>query len=544
MSEYIIGYDIGGTKCAVILANVSDGIAIVDKVKFSTKEFDGYSQTKEKLFELTRDMMARYNLSPASITAFGISCGGPVDTRAGRVLSPPNLNGWDDIPFTEEITAEFGVPAFLQNDANTGALVEWLLGAGRGTSNMIFITMGTGFGAGIIAEGKLLVGANSMGGEIGHIRLADDGPVGFGKAGSIEGFCSGGGIGRQAVAYTKKAIAEGNAPRWTLDGVDEAEISAKLIAEYARKGDADAVKIYDTVGENVGKAVSILIDAFNPERVVIGSVFARDEALLRAGMESVIEKEALIHSRKVCKVVAAETGDAIGDYASIIAACYELGIDPVKPGLPTTEGVLKHYFRLFGRHPELLPMKEKIMQAYITLRTVYEKGGKVLVCGNGGSAADADHIVGELMKGFYLKRPLDQATMKRLSPVSDFASKLQTPLTAIALTQHSALSTAFANDVDPALIFAQQVLGYGKSGDALIAISTSGNAENVNNAARLAKTLGLKVVALTGEGGGLLSNNSHLCLNVPAAVTAEVQELHLPIYHTLCAMLEAGFYSA
>lgn len=535
---YIVGFDIGGTKCAVNLASVTNGIELIDKISFPTEAQKGYEHVKEKLFASAWDIIKRNNLSKKNLLAIGVSCGGPLDSRKGVILSPPNLPGWDNISFAQILTEEFGVPAYIQNDANACALVEWKLGAGRGTSNMIFLTMGTGFGAGIISEGVLIRGKNDMAGEVGHIRLEDDGPVGFGKKGSIEGFCSGGGIAKLARSITEQMINAGNPPAWIKDGIKVEEISAKIIAEYANNGDEDAKRIYKIVGEKLGKALSIFIDMLNPEKIVIGSIFVRCENLLRESMEETIKKEALIHSQEVCSIVPAETGEKLGDLASIMAACYEMGIDPIP--LPTEDqNVMYHYDRLFERYPQLELLKDNIMDAYRCLLRTYINQGKLLVCGNGGSAADSEHIVGELMKGFYKKRPVDGEMFKLTGEDSKL---LQGALPAIALTGHYALSTAFANDVEAQMVFAQQVYGYGRKGDALLAISTSGNSANVVKAARLAKDMGLKVIAMTGVKGGKLAEICDVLINVPAENTADIQEYHLPIYHTLCAMLEEKFW--
>ena len=197
--------------------------------------------------------------------------------------------------------------------------------------------------------------------------------------------------------------------------------------------------------------------------------------------------------------------------------------------------------RLIRRHPALEPLRETIWTAYQNMKASFACGGKLLVCGNGGSAADADHIVGELMKGFYLKRPLPVQEREKLGPVGE---KLQGALPAIALTQHAGLSTAFLNDVDPFLIYAQQVYDYGRTGDCFLGISTSGNARNVCEAARVARAKGMTTLALTGAGGGTLREICDVCIRVPETVTADIQELHLPVYHALCAMLEMRFFAA
>lgn len=202
---------------------------------------------------------------------------------------------------------------------------------------------------------------------------------------------------------------------------------------------------------------------------------------------------------------------------------------------------MNHLERLTERYPALAGMAEEIRQAYELIRNSYEKGGKLLVCGNGGSAADSDHIVGELMKGFYKQRSLPEEEKGRYG---ELGNKLQGALPAIALTQHSALSTAFLNDVDPEMVFAQQVHGYGCKGDVFLGLSTSGNAVNVVSAAKVAAAKGMKVVSMTGRDGGALKQISDICLIAPAQITADIQEYHLPIYHALCAMLEEHFFGS
>lgn len=202
---------------------------------------------------------------------------------------------------------------------------------------------------------------------------------------------------------------------------------------------------------------------------------------------------------------------------------------------------------LIERYPILEKNKEDIKKAYELLEQSFACGGKLLTAGNGGSAADAEHIVGELMKGFIKRRPVSEelaAALKAADPERGavLAEKLQGGLPAISLTNHAALTTAFANDVDGTLAYAQQVNGYGKPGDVFLGISTSGNAENVTYAAVTAKAKGLKVLALTGKDGGKLKKIADVSIIVPEQETYKIQELHLPIYHALCLMLEERFY--
>lgn len=203
---------------------------------------------------------------------------------------------------------------------------------------------------------------------------------------------------------------------------------------------------------------------------------------------------------------------------------------------------------LLSRYPQLKVCEPTLIEAVSAIIDCYKNGGKILLCGNGGSCADCDHIVGELMKGFLKKRPLSteqKAQMTNLSPLLDeeTLSKLQSGLPAISLPSITALNSAFCNDVDPELIYAQSVMAMGKTGDVLIAISTSGNAKNVFAAAKVAKGLGLTVIGLTGKGGGKLSEISDICIRVPETETFKVQELHLPVYHYLCAATEEEFFT-
>ena len=202
---------------------------------------------------------------------------------------------------------------------------------------------------------------------------------------------------------------------------------------------------------------------------------------------------------------------------------------------------------LFERYPSLTACEDSILAAEKALIDCYEKGGKLLLCGNGGSCADCDHITGELMKGFLKKRPLSEkrkAEMKAASPAltDDLLAKLQVGLPAVSLPSIAGLNSAFCNDVDPELIYAQSVLGLGKRGDVLIALSTSGNAKNVAHAVAVAKALGVTVIGMTGEGGGALAREADIAIRVPERETFKVQELHLPVYHYICAAVEAHFF--
>ncbi len=202
---------------------------------------------------------------------------------------------------------------------------------------------------------------------------------------------------------------------------------------------------------------------------------------------------------------------------------------------------------LTERYPCLEPVKGSVIQAYETLRECFASGHKLLVAGNGGSAADSEHIVGELMKGFVKRRRIPKDMAEKMAEIDsaagkELAEKLQEGLPAIALTGHPGLSTAFLNDVDGLMVYAQQVYGYGQEGDVFLGISTSGNAANIFYALIAAKAKGMKTIGLTGKDGGKLGRHADTAIIVPEQETYKIQELHLPVYHTLCLMLEECFF--
>jgi glucokinase len=325
MKQSFLGLDIGGTKCAVIYGETEgDKLTIIGKTGFPTETNRGLNHTLETIFRNIDLVIDKYNLSPKIIEAVGISCGGPLDSKTGTVMSPPNLPGWDNVPLVSLINSRYGIPAAIQNDANACALAEWKFGAGRGTDNMIFMTFGTGMGAGLILNGRLYAGTNDMAGEVGHIRLAETGPVGYGKAGSFEGFCSGGGIAQVARTMIMEKFQMGETVGFCKSHEELNNITAQIIAEAAMKGDELALRIYRTSGEYLGRGLSILIDILNPQVIVIGSIFTRSKGLLEPFAMEIIKKEALSHSRNVCRIVPAVLGEDLGDYAALSVAADHL----------------------------------------------------------------------------------------------------------------------------------------------------------------------------------------------------------------------------
>ncbi|RAP75219.1 ROK family protein [Paenibacillus montanisoli] len=312
------GLDIGGTKCAATIGrSIGDKIELIDKISFPTPPEP--EAAIERLGTELELLLKGHPAEKARLTAIGISCGGPLDSGRGLILSPPNLPEWDRIDVVSPFKRRFGVPVGLQNDANACALAEWKWGAGRGTRNMVFLTFGTGMGAGLILDGRLYAGTNDNAGEVGHVRLAEDGPAGYGKAGSFEGFCSGAGIARLAQRVAAERLeAGGKLPSFYRGECDS--ITTKDVAEAARQGDPDAVRIFREVGRMLGRGAAMLIDILNPQRIVIGSIYGRQQELLQPVMMEELRKEALGGSLAACAIVPAGLGEQVGDYAALSVA--------------------------------------------------------------------------------------------------------------------------------------------------------------------------------------------------------------------------------
>lgn len=310
----LLGIDIGGTKCAVVVGNEKG--EVLSKEKFPTTTVD---ETLQRIISAAKKMSD-------GCVAVGISCGSPLDSETGIILSPPNLPGWDRVEIVKMIKEEIGLPAYLCNDANACALAEWKFGAGKGSKNMIFLTFGTGMGAGLILNGKLYNGANGNAGEVGHIRLERFGSVGYGKSGSFEGFASGGGIAMLGKIKATEALQNGIVPSYCTDLSQISDVTAKSVAEAAKMGDQTAVDVYNITGEMLGRGLSILIDVLNPDTIVIGSIYQRSAELMQDAMYKTINEETLAATREAVKVVPALLGDEIGDCASLALAleCYEM----------------------------------------------------------------------------------------------------------------------------------------------------------------------------------------------------------------------------
>lgn len=306
----ILGIHLGGTTCGVSLAN-----------RAGHPEASQSIPTGEPGPTLDKIFAALAGHAPDADTLVGVACGDPIDFRKGVILGPPNMPGWNDIPIVELIREKFGCKAYLMNDANAGALAEWRFGTGRGCQNLVFLTFGTGMGAGLILDGRLYEGTTGAAGEVGHIRMAPDGPPGYGKDGSVEGFCSGGGIAQLARAW---AYERQGAVAFNPGSIEE--ITARHVGEAALAGDESAQEILRISGQKLGMLLALLVDILNPEKIILGGIYARRRPFIEPAMRVELEKEALGRSLGVCEIVPSELDEAIGHYAALCVAPYRAGL--------------------------------------------------------------------------------------------------------------------------------------------------------------------------------------------------------------------------
>lgn len=321
--EYYIGFDIGGTKCAAILGSrEKDVLRILGRRSFPTAACGDPEETVRRLAAAGEELLRARGLSLACLSGTGVSCGNPLDSRNGVILGPPNLPFWKNVEITKMLQEYFHAPSRLQNDANAGALAEWQFGAAKGKKNVIFNTFGTGCGAGLILDGRLYTGMCDNAGECGHIRLSPFGPAGYGKTGSMEGFCSGGGLAELGV-QTGRAFLQTGRETALAPYLREGGVTAQVLARLARGGDEASLAAFEESGRQLGRGLAILIDLLNPQIIVIGSIFARCRDLLWRYAKEEIDRECLPSSAAACEVVPAALGEEIGDYAALTAAFYD-----------------------------------------------------------------------------------------------------------------------------------------------------------------------------------------------------------------------------
>jgi glucokinase len=308
---------LGGTKCVVATARLeAKELTWLDSTTLPTRE-----EPAEMLDQLVRELAVQLDQAGSPrLDGIGIVCGSPLDEPGGLVLAPPNLPAWRAVDVITPFAGRFGVRPRLMNDANAGALAEWAWGAGQGADTCAFLTLGTGLGAGLIVNGRLHRGARGLAGEIGHWRLAPDGPAGYGKAGSFEGFCAGSGIGRWAQTVAASALQQGNPSALAGGWAEIGEITAERAGRAADAGDPLALGLWTQVGRKLGTGLALLIDVLNPDAIVLGGIYPRQRHRLEEPMRAVLEQEALPEALACCRIEPAALGERIGEWSGLAVA--------------------------------------------------------------------------------------------------------------------------------------------------------------------------------------------------------------------------------
>ena len=303
--DWIIGLDIGGTKTAVVAGDTRGNV--LHREQFPSEPGRGFEDMFARITGAMGRVAGEMQSQPRAVS---VSVGGPLDVLKGIVLSPPNLPGWTRVPLKDLLAARFRAPVYVEHDGNAGALAEWYFGAGKGCRSLVFMTMGTGVGAGFILDGRLYRGASDTAGEIGHVRVAEDGPDCYGKSGSLEGYGSGTGIARMARAMFPSLAPE--------------ETSPVALHEAWKKGSPQARDVFAAAARGLGRGLAIIADTLNPERIILGGLGMRLWEALVAPALRVYEAEAIPEARAACRIVPAQLGERIGDLASLCAA-YDQG---------------------------------------------------------------------------------------------------------------------------------------------------------------------------------------------------------------------------
>ena len=313
MNSYVVGIDIGGTKLATVVAD-KDG-NILQKVRKPTESEKGPRYAVQLLLEMVDEAIDLAGLRREDISGIGVSCGGPLDTKTGIIYSPPNLPGWDALPLKEMIESEFHIPTVIENDANASALAEARFGGGRGYDYVLYMTMSTGIGGGIIADGEIYHGANDSAGEVGHQILLPDGPLcGCGQYGCLEALCSGPAIARRA----QEAIAD--QPHTKILALADGQIDrvrSEHVLQAARDSDALAIALVEETAYYMGWGIANLVNILNPQIVLLGTIAVAAGDLLLDPIRRTVTEMAMQRPLEIVKIMPAELGDSIGDLAAI-----------------------------------------------------------------------------------------------------------------------------------------------------------------------------------------------------------------------------------
>jgi glucokinase len=324
-ATHVLGVDVGGTKLATVLATRSG--KILHKVRLPTEAARGAAFGVARLISMLHQNLEESGTDPQDIIGIGVACGSPMDAERGVILGPPNLQSWNPVPIVEILETEFGLYTQLENDANAGALAEWLFGAGRDKRNVIYMTMGTGIGGGLILDGRLYRGTNGNAGEVGHMRVVrEGGPLcGCGKRGCLEAFCSGPAIARR----TKEALRQrsrSDSAIVSLAGSLEA-VTAEHLFAAARQGDKLALDLVDETAHYMGVGLANIIQALNPEVIVLGTIATEQGDFFLDRVRRVVREETWPQMSQVCEILPSPLGERVGDYGAISIVLYAASPD-------------------------------------------------------------------------------------------------------------------------------------------------------------------------------------------------------------------------
>jgi glucokinase-like ROK family protein len=514
----ILGLDIGGTNLAVGVAT-ADG-RIQAHTREASRAHEGPDAMIDRLIQMGRAAVATAGLEVGDLAAVGVGCGGPLDPVRGVVLNALNNPGWIDIPLVERIEQALRRPTYLDNDANAAALAEHRFGAGRGVRNLVYLTISTGVGAGVIVDDRLVHGENGNAGELGHLIVRIDGrPCHCGSRGCVEAYCSGSSIAeraREALSSfdgTSRLASLGQPPR------------AEDVLDAVRAGDPLAQTIWDETMAVLGAGVVSIIHAFNPRLVLLGGGVTAAGPLLFDPVRRTVSEQAIPALRDVVDIRPAQLGELSGvlgavavaldrmSHQATVAVASAADPDPL-PG-PVDEREWVEHQRIVADTASQL---EQIRRTATVVCEALDAGHRLVTFGNGGSAADAQHFAAELLGRFRSTRR---------------------PLPAIALTTDPSTMTGIANDFGYEEVFARQVEALVEPGDVVIGLTTSGRSENVVRGLRAARARGATVVAWTGSEPGPAGEAADLVLAVPSSVTARIQEVHALAMHVICTSVDA-----
>ena len=319
MKTYVIGIDIGGTKLATVVADSTGHI--LSKVRKPTLAEKGPEYALQLLFDMVHETVELAGLATEKIAAIGVSCGGPLDTKTGVVYSPPNLPGWDALPLKAKLESEFQIPVTIENDANASALAEFRFGGGRGYNALLYMTMSTGIGGGIVINGQIYHGANDSAGEVGHQILLPDGPpCGCGKRGCLEALCSGPAIARRAQAAIRKQLGDKNNSAKALLNLANNRIEnvkSEHVLTAARTGDTLALQLVEETAYYMGWGIANLVNILNPNIVLLGTIAIAAGDLLLNPIRKTVSEFAMTRPAEAVKIAPAQLGDTLGDLAAI-----------------------------------------------------------------------------------------------------------------------------------------------------------------------------------------------------------------------------------